>query len=86
MQIVPGSTNPQNQGKALRAIDILKALAAKGKTFTPEMLSLARLNYQIRRYDAAREWCYKALKFDPQDRDANFLIGVITLDEASAAL
>ena len=84
-QFVPGSTDPKSEEMANKAIEtfgqVVDQAAPNSKTRKEAMLSIASMNYQLKRYDQSKEWCNKLLAEDPQNAEAHYRIAVMDYDD-----
>lgn len=84
-QFVPGSTDPESEANAHKAIDIFKQVVdlAKGKSEEKKnaMLSIASLYYQLKQYPESKEWCIKIHSEFPDTAEAYYRIAVMDFDE-----
>jgi tetratricopeptide (TPR) repeat protein len=84
-QFIPGSTDPKSEEMAQKGIETFKQvaeLATEPDNKLNAMLSIASLNYQLKRYDESKEWCRKVLELDPQNAEAYYRIAVIDFDDS----
>jgi tetratricopeptide (TPR) repeat protein len=83
---VPGSTDPESEENAHKAIDTFKEVVAMAEDpANPNrnaMLSIASLYYQLKDYPQSKEWCNRVLKVDPQNAEAYYRIAVIDFDDS----
>jgi tetratricopeptide (TPR) repeat protein len=84
-QFVPGSSDSKNEQMAQMGIETFKQVVDGSKdptssNYTNAMLSIARLYYQMRKYDDSKEWCNKMIQANPQHAEAYYRIAVIDFD------
>jgi tetratricopeptide (TPR) repeat protein len=84
-QFVPGSPDPKSLEMAEKAIGTFKDVVARSATKESKinaMLSIASLNYQLKKYDESKEWCRKIQEIDPNNAECLYRIAVIDFDES----
>jgi len=85
-QFVPGSPDPKSNEMAEKAIATFKDVVekAKGTPNVNAMLSIASLYYQLKQYDASKEWCRKIQQVDANNAESLYRIAVIDYDDSLA--
>ena len=86
-QFVPGSPDPRSNAMAEKAIATFKDVVQMSKVQTSKinaMLSIASLYYQLKNYDASKEWCRKIQSEDPNNAESLYRIAVIDYDDSLA--
>jgi len=84
-QFVPGSPDPRSNEMAEKAIAVFKDVVQMSKvqqSKTNAMLSVASLYYQLKQYDASKEWCRKIQSEDPNNAESLYRIAVIDYDDS----
>lgn len=85
-QFIPGSTDPNSQEAAYKAIGTFKQVVVRApdpaRPNMTAMLSIAALYYQLRRYPDSKHWCEAILKIDPNNPEAHYRIGVMAFDNS----
>lgn len=84
-QFVPGQSDSKNEQMAQKGIETFKQVVDRSKdpsssNYTNAMLSIARLHYQLRKYDDSKEWCNKIIQTNPQHAEAYYRIAAIDFD------
>ena len=84
-QFVPGSSDPKNEQMAQKGIETFKQVVEGSKdqansSYILAMLTIARIYYQLRKYDDSKEWCNKVIQANPQHAEAYYRIAVIDFD------
>jgi tetratricopeptide (TPR) repeat protein len=85
-QFVPGSTDPESEENARKAIETFEQVVDMAEDpANPNrnaMLSIASLYYQLKNYPKSKEWCNRVLEVDPQNAEAYYRIAVIDFDDS----
>jgi len=84
-QFVPGSPDQKSMQMAEKAINTFKDVAehaAIKESKVNAMLSIASLNYQLKKYDESKEWCRKIQQLDPNNAECLYRIAVIDFDQS----
>jgi len=85
-QFVPGSTDPQSEENARKAIEtftqVVEMAEDPSNPNRNAMLSIASLYYQLKNYPESKEWCNRVLEIDPQNAEAYYRIAVIDFDDS----
>jgi tetratricopeptide (TPR) repeat protein len=76
-QVVPNVDTPDNLKTAQSAIDNFQAVLQKDPTDTTALKQIASINFNIKKFDVAKEYQQKVIAADPKDAEANYTIGVI---------
>ncbi|HTX76780.1 MAG TPA: tetratricopeptide repeat protein [Terracidiphilus sp.] len=83
-EVVPGLDSPDNQKNAQMAIDQFQKVLAADPTDSTALKQIATMYYDLKNWDAAKQWQLKVLQVDPKDADAAYTIGVIDWTQAYA--
>jgi len=84
-QFVPGSPDPKSNEMAEKAIASFKDVVNISKVPQSKinaMLSIASLYYQLKQYDASKEWCRKIQGEDSNNAESLYRIAVIDYDDS----
>jgi tetratricopeptide (TPR) repeat protein len=76
-EVVPQLDTPENEKTAQMAIDGFKEVLAEHPDDITSMKQIAALNFDLNKFDQARDWQMKVLAANPKDAEAAYTIGVI---------
>ena len=76
-QVVPNVDTPDNLKTAQSAIDNFQAVLQDDPTDITALKQIASINFNIQKFDVAKEYQQKVIAADPKDAEANYTIGVI---------
>src|ERR1700728_1009454 len=76
-QVVPQLITPENQKTAQMAINGFQQVLQEHPDDITSMKQIAALNFDLNKFDDAKQWQMKVLQADPKDAEAAYTIGVI---------
>jgi tetratricopeptide (TPR) repeat protein len=76
-EVVPQLDTPENEKTAQMAIDGFKEVLSEHPDDITSMKQIAALNFDLNKFDQARDWQMKVLQANPRDAEAAYTIGVI---------
>ena len=76
-QVVPNLITPENEKTAEMAINGFKQVLQEHPDDITSMKQIAALNFDLNRFDEAKQWQMKVLQADPKDAEAAYTVGVI---------
>ena len=76
-EVVPQLDSPENEKTAQMAIDGFRQVLAEHPDDITSMKQIAALNFDLNKFDQAKEWQMKVLQANPKDAEAAYTIGVI---------
>jgi tetratricopeptide (TPR) repeat protein len=81
-QVVPNLDTPENLKIAQTAIDNFQIALQHDPNDTTSLKQIASINFNIKKYDVAKEYQQKVIAVDPKDAEANYTIGDIDWQQA----
>jgi tetratricopeptide (TPR) repeat protein len=81
-QVVPNLDTPDNLKVAQLAIDNFQAVINNDQYRITSLKQIAAINFNIKKFDVAKEYQEKVIAADPKDAEANYTIGVIDWTQA----
>ncbi len=81
-QVVPGLDTPDNEKTAQMAINGFMQVLQEHPDDITSLKQIAALNYDLKKFSAARDWQLKVLAADPKDAEAAYTIGVVDWTQA----
>jgi len=76
-QVVPNLETPENEKTAQMAINGFEDVLREHPDDVTSMKQIAALNFDLDKFDQAKEWQLKVLNANPKDPEAAYTIGVI---------
>jgi len=76
-QVVPNLITPENEKTAQMAINGFRQVLQEHPDDITSMKQIAALNFDLNKFDDAKQWQMKVLQADPKDAEAAYTIGVI---------
>jgi tetratricopeptide (TPR) repeat protein len=76
-QVVPNVLTPENLNLAQQALDNFQAVLKHDPDDITALKQIASINFNIQKFDIAKEYQQKVIDKDPNDAEANYTIGVI---------
>jgi len=80
-QYIPGADSPENEALWSRAEAEFQTVLELSPNNATALSSLATLNFNAKRWDAARNWCKELANVEPQNAQAYYSLGVIAWSE-----
>ena len=81
-EVVPGLDTPDNQKTAQMAINGFLQVLKEHPDDITSLKQIAALNYDLKKFEEAKQWQLKVLQADPKDAEAAYTIGVIDWTQA----
>ena len=75
--VVPNVDTPDNLKTAQSAIDNFQVVLQQDPNDITALKQIASINFNIKKFDVAKEYQQKVIAADPKDAEANYTIGVI---------
>jgi len=76
-QVIPNVTTGDNLQMAQNALDNFQMVLKKDPKDITALKQIASINFNIQKFDVAKEYQQKVIDQDPNDAEANYTIGVI---------
>lgn len=76
-QVVPNLDTPANLAIAQKALDGFNAALAKDPNNVTALKQIASINFNIKKFDLAKEYQKKVIALDPKDAEAHYTVGVV---------
>ncbi|HEY0308181.1 MAG TPA: tetratricopeptide repeat protein [Acidobacteriaceae bacterium] len=76
-QVVPNVLTPENLKLAQQALDNFQQVLQHDPDDITALKQIASINFNIQKFDVAKEYQQKVIAKDPNDAEANYTIGVI---------
>jgi len=76
-QVVPNLDTPENEKTAQMAISGFQEVLREHPDDITSMKQIAALNFDLDKFDQAKQWQEKVLQADPKDAEAAYTVGVI---------
>lgn len=76
-QVVPNLDTPENLGIAQKALDGFNQVLAHDPNNVNALKQIASINFNIKKFEVAKEYQKKIIALDPKDAEAYYTVGVV---------
>ena len=76
-QVVPNLDTPENLGIAQKALDGFNQVLAHDPNDVNALKQIASINFNIKKFEVAKEYQKKVIALDPKDAEAYYTVGVV---------